>query len=121
MSYYLFLDDIRVPKNVTWKKIPNYDWIIVRTYDQFVNIVRNKGLPSFICYDHDLGYEHYGDQNIDYSKYKEKTGYDCAKWMIEYCEKNKFKHPNYIVHSMSPVGGRNIESVIEKYNNDFKY
>lgn len=121
MSYNVFLDDVRVPDQVTWKKLPKYEWNIVRTYNQFINLVKNKGLPNYICYDHDLGDEHYGDTNIDYSKYKEKTGYDCAKWMIEYCESNKLKHPNYIIHSMSPIGSKNIETLIENYNNNFKY
>lgn len=120
MSYYVFLDDMRFPKNVTWKHIPNYNWTIVRTYNQFVDIITKKGIPLYICYDHDLGFEHYGDQNVDYSKYKEKTGYDCAKWMVEHCSKHGFKHPDYVVHSMNPVGGKNIEFIIEKYNNDFE-
>ncbi len=49
--YKLFLDDIR-----------NYDlyyagqnFIVARTYNEAVNIVKMHGLPEFISFDHDLG------------------------------------------------------------------
>lgn len=42
----------------------------------------------------------------------EKTGYDCAKWMIEYyCLDMKLPLPEIFVHSMNPVGCENIEGV----------
>lgn len=52
---------------------------------------------------------------IDYSSYGEKTGYDCAKWLCEYCQRNKVKVPTYYVHSMNPVGKDNIKKYIENY------
>ncbi len=79
-SYYIFLDDIRYPEDVTWVQIPKYEWTIARDFFQFRDIIKIKGIPSFICYDHDLGAQHYRDlktiletNKIDYSKYKEKT------------------------------------------------
>jgi len=122
--YYIFLDDIRDPADVTWVKMPSFDYTIVRNYNDFVKLVKEKGYPpSFICYDHDLADSHYqpitllGQREINYSKYKEKTGYECAKWMVDYCSKLSIKHPRYVVHSMNPVGRVNIVQFINNYNN----
>jgi hypothetical protein len=123
-SYYLFLDDERMPKNVTWINLPsNVDWVIVRNYNQFVDYVEKHGLPKHISYDHDLAEIHYKKSIIlnrdggtyEYSATEEKTGYDCAKWMIEYCRKRDLNHPSYSVHSMSVVGKENIIKYIENY------
>lgn len=123
MSYYLFLDDIRYPSDVTWVNIPNYEWTIARDFFQFRDIIKIKGVPSFVCYDHDLGAQHYRDlkiiletHKIDYSKYKEKTGYDCAKYLVEFCQDQKLAHPPYEIHSMNPVGAENIKKYIDNYN-----
>jgi hypothetical protein len=48
--------------------------------------------------------------------FKEKTGYDCAKWLVNYCLDNNQKLPNFIIHSMNPVGTKNISD----YLNDFR-
>ena len=94
-SYNIFLDDVRDPSDVTWVKLPKVSWIIVRSYKAFVDIITKKGiLPDFVAYDHDLSASHYGDglhgDEIDYAKYDEKTGYDCAKWLVYECFVNKF-------------------------------
>jgi len=120
-NYNLFLDDIRVPTNVTWVDIPkDQHYSLVRNYQEFVDLITLRGLPKFVCYDHDLSDCHYGDglndTGIDYDSYTEKTGYDCAKWLVDYCMKNGVKHPPYVVHSMNPVGKQNIISYVESYN-----
>ena len=61
----LYLDDVRNPKTEGWE--------IVRNYDDFVNYINENGLPDEISFDHDLG------EDVS------KTGYDCAKWLCEYC------------------------------------
>jgi hypothetical protein len=119
--YNLFLDDIRVPTNVTWVDIPkDQHYSLVRNYQEFVDLITLRGLPKFVCYDHDLGLSHYGHglngDDIPYDSYTEKTGYDCAKWLVDYCMKNGVKHPPYVVHSMNPVGKKNIISYVESYN-----
>ncbi len=46
----------------------------------------------------------------------EKTGYHCAKWLIDYCIDNKKELPHeIIVHSMNPYGSRNIKSLFDTY------
>ena len=120
-NYNLFLDDIRVPTNVTWVDIPkDQHYSLVRNYQEFVDLITLRGLPKFVCYDHDLSDCHYGDglndRGIDYDSYTEKTGYDCAKWLVDYCMNKGTKHPPYVVHSMNPVGKQNIISYVESYN-----
>lgn len=119
-KYYLFLDDIRMPEDVTWVRLPEVEWTIIRNYSEFRNIILNLGIPEFVAYDHDLADTHYGDglhgDKIDYTKYKEKTGYDCCQFLLNQCNNKGIKHPPYVVHSMNPVGAANIRIIIERYN-----
>jgi len=115
MSYNLFLDDERYPKNVSWISLPLVEWTVVRNYDQFVKIITERGLPNNVSFDHDLAdahYQHYietrgqGDPNT--AVFKEKTGYECARWLKEYCTNNHLPIPPFTVHSMNPIGKQNI-------------
>ena len=119
-NYNLFLDDVRVPTQVYWAEIPkDQHYSVVRNYNEFIEIIELRGLPKFICYDHDLSTEHYhdiGKPSMRYDIYSEKTGYDCAKWLVAYCAERKIKHPPYIVHSLNSVGKLNIEAYIDSYN-----
>ncbi len=109
--YALYLDDIRKPNSMIFDDgIP---WVVVRSYDQFVKIINGNGMPSFISFDHDISIEHYSES--DYSKVKEKTGFHCAQFLIEYCEQHNLPLPNYQVHSLNPVGKENIISLLESY------
>lgn len=106
--YNLFLDDYRDPH----KFLSDIGtWVVVRNYNQFIEIIEKQGLPRFISFDHDLAEEHY-EQSSDCSKYKEKTGYDCAKWLIEYCMRTNQSLPSWQVHSMNPVGKININQIL---------
>lgn len=111
----LWLDDVRNPKQF----IPQYDNVVwVKHYNEFVQYIQENSLPDLISFDHDLG-----DYQALYSSgyiegelpEDEKTGYDCIKWLIDYCIDNKLKLPECIVHSANPVGKKNIESYIENY------
>ena len=119
--YNLFLDDIRNPTSVVYTKLPSVSWITVRNYDEFVGVISQFGLPDIISFDHDLGLEHYnvvdlsGKTKIDYAKFKEKTGYDCALWLIEYCIKSSSGLPEFYCHSMNPVGKNNILSLLNQF------
>jgi hypothetical protein len=129
MSYYLFLDDLRsvtdAKKYIDLPMIAIDQWVIVRNYNDFVTTILKRGIPEFIAYDHDLSDEHYnafkakdtGGWEIDYSSFKEMTGYDCAKWLVQHCITKNEHHPNYVVHSMNPVGKTNIDQYIKNYNN----
>lgn len=127
MSYTLFLDDIRHPFEVNWVEIPQLDAVFtVRSYNAFVKHVEFNGLPKFVCFDHDLADEHYavmeeensythddGDLKKTFDYGTEKTGYDCAKWLVDYCAEKGLKFPRYVVHSMNPVGKERIQGYIE--------
>ena len=124
MSYYLMLDDIRsmsdVRKYTKLPAVPNEHWVVVRSYNEFVDTINTLGLPTFVSFDHDIASSHYGHglqgDDIPYDSYTEKTGYDAAKWLVDYCMKKGVKHPPYVVHSMNPVGKKNIISYVESYN-----
>jgi hypothetical protein len=120
--YNLFLDDVR-DLNQAYKMTLDKDygklkWYIVRSYKEFCNFVelsftKNKSVPILISFDHDLADEHYlqRDEPIPYDNFVEKTGYDCAKWLINFCKQNKIELPTYKIHSMNFVGEQNIENV----------
>lgn len=114
MTYKLFLDDYRDP--------PKGDWVIVRSYEQFCAVIEKQGLPEVISFDHDLSDEHYFSSlgfGIEYDKYLEKTGYDCAKWLIQYCFSRALKLPSWRVHSMNPVGADNILNLLADYEKNY--
>jgi hypothetical protein len=136
MSYKLYLDDIRMP-HVSAKKFPHLaelyndpTWVIVRNYDDFVLLIRNrweklKEAPAIISFDHDLGPEHTkyffdnggreNPPNPDDGEFTEKTGKDCANWLVDFCETKGMPLPEFYIHSANPVGGRNIESLLTQY------
>ena len=119
----IYLDDIRTPVDSSW--------IVVRSYDEFVDKVKEIGFENIelVSLDHDLGdgaMDEYHNNvapnyKLDYENIKEKTGYDCAKWLCEYWQEMnlKFEHkqpfPEYIVHSFNPIGKQNIISYIENF------
>ena len=125
----LFLDDIRKPLDVkqawhkgVWEEFPSlYSWTIVRSYDQFTKFILDNGLPTVISFDHDLSWEHYPqddfrlDVPINYAAFKEKTGYDCAKWLVDYCVTNNLPLPDFYVHSFNPVGRMNIVNFLVRF------
>ena len=121
-SYNLFLDDVREPMDAFMythdKSYAVLDWIVVRNYDEFVRCIETMGVPSFVSFDHDLADIHYKHQsNISYDDFQEKTGYHCARWLIDYCLDNEISIPDVIeIHSMNPVGKMNIQSLFNTYN-----
>jgi len=127
---YLFLDDERMPKDVTWLLIGGVgswgaDWQIVRSCDEAIKWVRDNGFPDVISFDHDLGLMHYAN---DYSD--GKTGYDFAKWLVEYFyiknpnwkyksrdvkQGSSFRFPKVFTHSANPIGSANIMGYINNF------
>lgn len=141
MSYNLFLDDYRSPSDcvgyvhrmgIRPDLYTTNTFIVVTNFNDFCYKIIKDGLPDMISFDHDLADEHYTPEEYwddfeaseKYQKevevnYKEKTGYDCAKWLIEYCTNNNLKLPKYYVHSMNPVGARNIKNLLEDMKDNF--
>jgi len=99
------------------------EWIVVRNYHAFISLIEGKGIPEIISFDHDLADEHYDYQeHLDgdyYDIMTEKTGYHCAKWLIDYCiDNNKELPATILIHSMNPAGSLNIKSLFDTY---YKY
>jgi len=134
MSYKLFLDDVREPKNVKWgdfedKFFPLTNILVVRNYHDFCKTIMDKGVPEKVSFDHDLADEHYqayvsgrvlytGEDKF-YDSVKEKTGYHCAQFLFEYCLHHRLKLPEIHVHSMNPVGSEKIKNLFDSYNTTF--
>lgn len=90
-SYNLYLDDIRQPRT-------QRDWVIVRSFDEFVRYILEHGTPEYISFDHDLG------EDVP-------SGMDCAKWLVE----NDIVPKGYNVHSANPVGAANIDGLMRQW------
>jgi hypothetical protein len=41
-----------------------------------------------------------------------KSGFDCAKWLVDYCIDNKFQIPEWNIQSANPVGKENINGLL---------
>jgi hypothetical protein len=132
-NYYLFLDDERMPVNRNRetqmsahdltgdKRYFLYDWLIVRNFGEFVKTIEEKGIPLVCSFDHDLKdfhYYHYSTYTvytgkIDYTVV-EGTGYECAKWLINYLMDNNLDAPEILTHTQNRVGGKNIRMLFEE-------
>lgn len=98
--------------NTGLEKVLNTEEIvIVKNYDEFVNIIEMRGLPKFISFDHDLA----DIVTNDNGEKIEKSGKTCADWLGVYCMENKLKIPAYYVHSDNIVGKENIKKTLEFY------
>jgi len=127
MKTLLWLDDIRNPfLNLEGKVPEGYTVHWVLNFDEFTQYITKYGLPSAISFDHDLADEHYTpemywhDYNVskEYQEsrnYTEKTGKDCANWLVNYCLDNNLNLPKWFVHSANPVGADNIKYLLINY------
>ena len=127
----IYLDDVRTPIDK--------EWVVVRNYSEFVAKVQDIGLENIseISLDHDLGdtamNEYFNNVSpnytLNYDNIKEKTGYDCAKWLVEHyyqlnpdtneprnIKRNSvFKFPKITSHSANPIGASNIMGYINNF------
>jgi hypothetical protein len=113
----LYLDDIRIPTEGNWQVVTNYD--------EFVEHINKHGLDSYdvISLDHDLGpsamNEYFNNvqpnYKIDYNNITEKTGYDCAKFLVNKSIETNIPLPKIFVHSANPIGSGNIIGYINNY------
>lgn len=132
----LWLDDIRNPfldnegKVGSIKEIHHaIHWVL--NYDQFVEYINKFGLPDIISFDHDIGEDQYTPEEYwdDYEKskayqeaqtYQDKTGMDCAKYLVEYCMDNNLELPVFYVHSANPVGADNIRGLLTNFKKHYE-
>jgi hypothetical protein len=122
MKQYIYLDDVRTPTQGVGED--NQPWVIVRSYDEFVEKVNGIGLENIqaMSLDHDLGDSAmsewknnvYHNYKLDYDNITEKTGYDCAKWMVEQWMDDK-PVVTVMTHSANAIGSANIMGYINNY------
>lgn len=124
----LWLDDCRDPMKDDWlvfspiSKNNLSEVIWVKSYQEFVDWIKQNGLPDGICFDHDLGLpDHIERVNKGMPKRQsrklntEKSGFDCAKWLVNYCIENNKSLPLYNIQSANPIGKQNIISLLENF------
>lgn len=114
---YLYLDDVRIPTEGNWE--------VVRNYDEFVAHIKLNGLENYevISLDHDLGesamQEYYTNvkphYELDYKRIDEKTGMDCARFLVAESVTKSIPLPQIYVHSANPIGTHNILGYINNY------
>ena len=117
MKTLLWLDDYRNPYKMDsdWVRVfspigANCTIFWVKSYKQFCEFVSNRRtLPDAICFDHDLG-----DVDTNNPNY-EKTGYDCAKFLVEYCQDKNLPLPLWNCQSANPSGRDNINGILNNY------
>lgn len=115
MKTLLWLDDVRNPLEDNWLRFSPiqqpFKTIWVKRYREFISWIEENGLPDAICFDHDIESFH-----ISKSTFVEKTGYDCAKWLVDYCLDNNLKLPLYNIQSANPAGKENIDKLLSNFN-----
>jgi len=95
---FLWIDDIRDPD---YSKVPaNIPIFAISRFDQAIRTIDLAIAAEnfiYIDFDHDLQ--------------SKKTGYDIAKHIVE----SQYKDIKYNIHSMNPVGRKNIDDLLSHY------
>ena len=117
MKKRIYLDDVRTP-------VEKDHWVIVRSYDEFVEKINEIGLENIdmISLDHDLGdtamaewhKNVYKNYELNYDNITEKTGMDCTKWLVEQWMDGK-PVVDVVVHSANAIGSGNMMGYINNY------
>lgn len=115
-KFKIYLDDVRIPLD--------NEWVVVRDYDEFTKKINEIGFENIelVSLDHDLGpsamkewmknvVENY---SLDYDNISEKTGYDCAKWLVNEWMDGK-QIFDVVTHSANAIGSANIMGYINNY------
>ena len=112
----IYLDDVRTPIEE--------GWTVVRNYDEFVSTIMYIGLGNidFISLDHDLGDTAMKEWHtnvaknytLNYDNITEKTGMDCAKWLVNEWIKGE-PVVDVFTHSANAIGSANIMGYINNY------
>ena len=100
MSWKLFLDDERFPKDT--------DWVIARSSSTAIKMVSRWGIPQEISFDHDLG--------------GQDTSMKFLHWLAKALIKKQVSFPVdfvYSVHSQNPVGARNVACLMDNLLREF--
>ena len=103
MIWHLYLDDIRNPPD-------DKEYVVCRGFLEAAYMVREKGCPTSIAFDHDLGISELGGVM--------PSGMDFAKWLTRQAMMGELEFPEnfrFTVHSANPVGRGNIIAHMDSY------
>jgi len=121
MKYKIFLDSVLNPEDVVQQmsdskyanKYKEEDWIVARSYKDFVNTVTPRhvegGVLDFMSFGYDLLDE------ID----KEKTSYDAAVWLVAYAVDLKQSFPNFDIHRKNVKGWEKMNNYIKNFHYEY--
>lgn len=116
MKRKVYLDDCRKPP---------FGWELVKTADVCIAALERLDVTE-LSLDHDLAEEHYDDSMLrpegggfdSYNElrtgFKEKTGLDVVKWMIEHLPPAKWPE-KITIHTMNPAGRMHMQSLLENW------
>jgi hypothetical protein len=94
MTWKLYIDDLRTPKTD--------GWVIARSSQEAILLIREKGFPNYISFDFDLG--------------GEDTAFLVVKSFIDPILDGVLKFPEnfeYNVHSANPIGAEKIRGMMD--------
>ena len=112
----LFLDDERVPQDVTWIDYPeSIDWKVVRSYREFFYEFHRSAF-QVISFDHDIqDYNHRG---------VELTGYTVLRAILDTfltTPPGLYTLPEQVFfHTQNPIGEENMESYWNSFCKHYK-
>jgi hypothetical protein len=106
-GWILFLDDIRNPKFV-YDETLSLDsecwftkWTVARSSEEAKRLVLEKGMPTLMSLDHDLGGP---DTSIDF-----------LSWLAREYWDGESAVPRFKVHSANPEGSKNIRAFMDSW------
>lgn len=110
---FIFLDDDRVPSDVTWTTLPKTPATIVRNLHElqaaFVSYIQDPSIDLVIVsFDHDLQIFNDG---------KETKGQDCVWWLINYMMDHNISsnRVHCLFHTKNVIGKENMESLWKNF------
>lgn len=104
MKTLLCLSSSPNPDNLYWVKeyiVNNSSVVWVNNYNSFCNYIKMNGLPNAINFVDDLE--------------KNKTGLDCASWLVLYCMDNNKSLPLWAINSSDKTFKDNINKLLYSY------
>jgi len=106
MKKNLFLDDFRFPRDV-YPETDENEFDIIRSYGDFVDYIKENGLPDFISFYNDLGFDWQRGK-------KHPTGFDAAQWILKESGLS-LKGLSFKVHSSDASARVKISELLEPF------
>ena len=108
MQYRLWIDDEALTPHMMDFRYPPKDehltgepWVIATSVEEAIENLKERGMPTFLGLDHDLGN---GPNVMQFLNWLANTFWD-----------GKMPIPEYSVHSMNPCGRKNITAFMNSW------